>query len=269
MTEAATSLVVLAMLLAAAAAGVVVQPLLPETHRSRDTVEAVRLTLGMIVTFAALVLGLLTSSVLASYDAVDSALRGYSSMMIEADQALREYGADATPVQQMLRSFAAATIADTWPSEARPAGTYPVGLAHSPDDGVETPTLGQMLERIDLAARQLRPPDAMHQRLALYSLSRVEQLVQERWTLIEQVHDFVSVPFLAVLVFWLAIVFFCLGLSAPRNFLTYIVTALCGAALAVAIWVILEFNGPFAGFIQVSSQPMRDALAHIDASLAR
>ncbi|HEX4261151.1 MAG TPA: hypothetical protein VHY76_08610 [Acetobacteraceae bacterium] len=269
MTEAATSLVVLAILLGAATAGVVVQPLLPETHRSRDTVEAVRLTLGMIVTFAALVLGLLTSSVLASYDAVDSALRGYSAIVIEADQALREYGPGALPIQQMLRSFTAASIADTWPGEPRPPGVYPVGLAHNPDDAVETPTLGEMLERIDLAARQLRPADAMHQRLAFYSLSRVEELVQERWSLIEQVHDSVSVPFLAVLVFWLAIVFFCLGLSAPRNFLTYIVTALCGVALAVAIWVILEFAGPFSGLIQVSSQPMREALAHIDASLAR
>jgi hypothetical protein len=268
-TEAATSLFVLALLLAATAAGVVLQPLLPETHRSRDTIEAVRLALTMIVTFAALVLGLLTTSVKQSYDDVDSRLRGYAAMVIQTDQSLREYGAATWPMERTLRDFTAATIADTWPAEPRPSGIYPVGLEHSVTHPAETPVLGDMLGRIELAIRELHPSDALHQKLAAYCLNRVERLVDQRWMLIEQAHDSVSVPFLVVLVFWLVIVFLCFGLTAPRNSLAYVVTALCAIALAVAIFVILEFDGPFSGLIQVSSQPMRDALAHVDASLKR
>ena len=36
---------------------------LPETYRTRETVETMQLVIGMLVTFAALVLGLLTASV--------------------------------------------------------------------------------------------------------------------------------------------------------------------------------------------------------------
>lgn len=269
MTEAATSLLVLALLLAATGAGVVLQPMLPESHRTRDTIEAVRLALTMIVTFAALVLGLLTTSVKGSYDSVDTRLRGYAAMVIQADQSLREYGEAAWPMERTLRDFTAATIADTWPGETRPSGVYPVGLEHGLTDAAETPVLGDMLGRIELAIRELHPPDALHRQLATYCLDRIERLVQQRWLLIEQAHDSVSTPFFVVLVLWLVIVFLCFGLSAPRNSLVYVVTGLCGVALAVAIFVILEFDGPYSGLIQVSSQPMRDALAHIDASLKR
>lgn len=269
MTEAATSLLVLALLLAATGGGVVLQPMLPETHRSRDTVEAVRLALTMIVTFAALVLGLLTTSVKQSYDDVDSRLRAYAAMVIQADQSLREYGAGGLAMERMLRAFTAATITDTWPAEPRPSGIYPTELGHNLTDPAETPGLGDMLGRMELEIRELHPPDALHQKLAAYCLNRIERLVQQRWMLIEQVHNSVSKAFLAVLVFWLVIVFLCLGLSAPRNSLNYVITALCAIALALAIFVILEFDGPFSGLVQISSAPMRDALAHIDASLAR
>ena len=122
MTEAATSLFVLALLLAATAAGVVLQPMLPESHRTRDTIEAVRLALTMIVTFAALVLGLLTTSVKGSYDSVDTRLRGYAAMVIQTDQSLREYGETAWPMERTLRDFTAATIADTWPERTSTFG---------------------------------------------------------------------------------------------------------------------------------------------------
>ena len=54
---------VLVILLGCSALGLLVRPLLSERHRSREVIEFVQLVVAMLVTFAALVLGLLTSSV--------------------------------------------------------------------------------------------------------------------------------------------------------------------------------------------------------------
>jgi membrane-bound ClpP family serine protease len=68
---------------------------------------------------------------------------------------------------------------------------------------------------------------------------------------------------LAVLVFWLTAIFISFGLSAPRN--ATVITALLVSGLSVsgAIFLILEMYTPFSGVIQISSVPLRLALAQL------
>jgi hypothetical protein len=60
MSEFGQAAIVLAILVASAAVGLFIRSLLPEKHRSRETVEIVQLIITMLVTFASLVMGLLT-----------------------------------------------------------------------------------------------------------------------------------------------------------------------------------------------------------------
>jgi hypothetical protein len=84
---------------------------------------------------------------------------------------------------------------------------------------------------------------------------------QTRWLLFEQSGSSISTPFLVVVVFWLSILFVSFGLFAPRNG-TVIVTLLVSAmAVAGAIFLILELDHPFSGLVQISSAPLRNALA--------
>ncbi len=55
-----SALIVFVLLCASAGLGRFVRPRLPEDHRKHETVEAMLLMIGMLVTFTALVLGLLT-----------------------------------------------------------------------------------------------------------------------------------------------------------------------------------------------------------------
>jgi len=66
-----------------------------------------------------------------------------------------------------------------------------------------------------------------------------------------------------VLVFWLRIIFAGFGLFAPRN--ATVITALCVSALSAAgaIFLILECDRSFEGLLQVSSAPLRAALARL------
>jgi hypothetical protein len=69
MTELADAVLLLLLLMSGSALGVWVRPFLSDRHRSPETADLVRLVVTMLMTFAALVLGLLTNSVKASFDA--------------------------------------------------------------------------------------------------------------------------------------------------------------------------------------------------------
>ena len=123
-----TSVVVLAVLivlLCASAAGMVLQGALRERHKSRETADHIRLIISILVTFAAVLLGLLITNVKTSFDTFDGRLRGYVGDVTELDVRLREYGDDAAPIRAKLRTYLAAAIADTWRNEPPPAGVYP------------------------------------------------------------------------------------------------------------------------------------------------
>jgi hypothetical protein len=88
-------------------------------------------------------------------------------------------------------------------------------------------------------------------------------LGQTRWLMYEQGTISISTPMLIVMVFWLTTLFISFGLFAPRN--GTVVASLLISALSVsgAILLILEMYAPYAGLIQVSSAPLRAALAHL------
>jgi membrane-bound ClpP family serine protease len=88
-------------------------------------------------------------------------------------------------------------------------------------------------------------------------------LGQSRFLLVEQGTNSVSVPLLAVVVFSFAISFMSFSLNADPN-PTVVITFLLGAlSIAGVIFLILEMYTPFRGLIQISSAPMRNALAHL------
>jgi hypothetical protein len=259
-------MVVLLALLGSSAIGLFIRPFLAEHHRSRETIELIQLVVTMLVTFAALVLGLLTNSVKLSFDTVGNDLRGFAVELIRLDQLLREYGNQTDSARGLLRSYTATVIATTWTEEPSPPGDYyPKHLPQNASDvHLESSTLGDMLARVEHEIRQMAPQDQMHRQLASDCLKQLERLTESRWKLIEEAHSSISIPFYFVLVFWLVVVFACFGLSTPRNALSYITIVLGALSIASAIFVILDLDTPFDGILAVSSQPMRDALAHMN-----
>src|SRR5690348_4341739 len=90
MSELLTAAFLLLVLLGSSAIGLLVRPWLSERHRTRDTFELIQLVTTMLVTFAAIVLGLLTSSAKSSFDRMSSDLRGLGSELIQLDRCLRD-----------------------------------------------------------------------------------------------------------------------------------------------------------------------------------
>jgi len=263
MTELIEAGIVLLILLGSTALGLIVQSLLGERHRGRETTELVRLVSAMLVTFTALVLGLLLTTVKSSFDRIDSQLKVFSAQLIQLDQSLRQYGGETDGVRVQLRSYAAAAIASTWAEEPKPPGDYYPKVKPIGSSGFENPALGDMLAGVDRTIRELAPADLLHRRIAAECIRQLERLTQQHWRFIEDSGRPVPVRFTIVLVFWLGIVFASFGLSAPRNMLAYTTIALAAVSIASAIYLILDLATPYGGMIATSSQAMRDALAHL------
>src|SRR5271169_5984980 len=126
MLDIPSTALLLFLLLAAAGAGYFARSRLPERHRSHDSLELVQLTINLLVTFTAIVLGLLTTSVKSGFDAAYSARGAYAGQLAQLDRCLRDYGPETQKMREQLQSYAAAVIASTWPSEPPPTGvTFP------------------------------------------------------------------------------------------------------------------------------------------------
>ncbi len=255
----------LGLLCGSSGVGFWLRRVLSDRHFNRDTLDSMRLVITMLVTFAALVLGLLTAGVKGRFDNQADVMRGFAVQLIELNQRLQEYGPDADLARAILRAYTAAAILDTWPTEPRPPGLYPTNLTCGRSIPIECRQLGDMLVRVDQTIDALSPTDAFHERVGAALRSRMTNTLQTRWTLIETAHSTVSWPFLGLLLFWLMLVFAMFGLSAPRNRVVYATILCCGLSVASSLYVILDFDTPYHGLLALPSQPLRDALAHMDA----
>ena len=68
-------------------------------------------------------------------------------------------------------------------------------------------------------------------------------------------------PFLAVLIFWLTVLFAGFRLMARANPTALVVLFVCALSVSGAIFLILELDQPLAGLMSIPSEPLRNALA--------
>jgi hypothetical protein len=252
------------LLLACMTLGLVVRPRLPERHRDQQTLESVRLAIGMLVTFVALVLGLLTASSKGHFDAVSDNYRAFGGDIVVLHSLLAEYGPETVEARSLLRNYTGAVIASTWPDEPAPPGDYPRTLERETrGTRVESRLLSTILGQIDMDIRRLTPGNAVQKQLAADSMDAFKTVIRQRWKIIESAHSTISQPFVIVMLVWLSIVFFCFALCAKRNATVVIVAVLCAFSTALSIYVILDMDSPVSGQIAVPSQPLRDALADL------
>ena len=264
MSELGDAIILMLILLGGSAVGIMIRPFLSERHRGRETTYLIQLVMTMLVTFAALVLGLLTSSVKQSFDTVENDLRSVAIQLIQLDRSLRQYGGETDQARALLRRYVAARIVTTWSDEPKPDDDGERTAAPAADvTSVAGRHFGNLLSEVETEIRGLDPHDAMHRRLLQTTINQFELFMRARWRLIEEGHASISVPFYLVLAFWLVIIFAGFGLSAPSNMLSFTTIILGAVSIASVMFVILDLDTPFDGMFRASSQPLRDALAQL------
>ena len=253
-----------ALLLTASNAGLFLQRWMREHHRDRDTVDSVRLVITMLVTFAALVLGLLVTASKSGFDRQAEMIRHFGTRLIELDFRLREYGPQADPIRAALRQYTAAMIASTWPNEPAPPGDYPSHLVPAVPNSFESGILTGLFRQAVMMVDHLKPETPFQARLTPVVASAMEAALDARWVMIEGARPTISSSFLLLLTLWLVIIFLVFGLVSPRNRVIQVVIVLSALSVASSVYLIVDLDSPFDGLLLVSSQPMRDALSHMD-----
>jgi succinate dehydrogenase hydrophobic anchor subunit len=266
MSETAIAVLLLLLLVAGSGAGLVCQDLLSEHHKSKETTESIRLVVTMLVTFTALVLGLLVTSVKADFDTHNGQYRAYGVALIRLDNRLREFGVQAEQVRKELRAFTASVILQSWPDEPPPTGDYTKTFSPLYAGSDETREITKQLANIDEEIHNLTPTGVFQVRINPIIEDHLRRLEDIRWALVEGSTSKVSAVFLAMLMFWLVTLFFIFGFIVPRNGLVYLAIFLTSISVASTLYLILDLDHAMSGFITVSSQPLRDAIVHMDQS---
>jgi hypothetical protein len=205
--------------------------------------------MGLVGTMAALVLGLLLAAAASSYDVQKNELTQVSAKVVVLDRILAHYGAETKEGRVQLHAAVAGALDRLWTRDR---------AQHRQSEPV--PARGEGLYDEIL---RLTPKDDGQRLLKAQAANVAFELGHTRWLMFEQESITISTPLLVVVVFWLTITFISFGLFAPRNGIVVTTLFVCALSVAGAILLILEFYSPFHGLIQLSSTPLRDALAHL------
>ena len=249
MNSSLVGLIVFACVFGAALLAMRLRAMLPEHHLSADTKDTVKLTMGLVATMSALVLGLLVASAKGSYDTQRTAVIQMAGKAVFLDRVLAHCGPEAAEARATLHQSMEGAMAQIWPESSRQAAQLAPNVARSE----------ALLDSIEKLAPHTDPQRASKSQ----ALSIAWDLGQMRWLLFEQAGTSISTPLLVIVVCWLAILFFSFGLFGPSN--PTAIAALLVAALSVsaAIFLILELDRPFGGLIRISNQPVFNALSQL------
>lgn len=229
--------------------GLWVRRKLPVQHVDDTSRDVVRVSIGLVVTMTALVLGLVVSSAKSSFDAEDTAVKESAAEILALDQALKVYGGETADIRLAIREGLAARIARVWPESG---GSIPFD-----DNARGTSSLDQLLPAI-LA---LTPSTDAQRWLQSRALQLTTGLQETRWLVIEREGSTGGRAFSVVLTAWLALIFASFGLFAPRHATGIGTLIACALSVSAAIFLILEMERPYQGIIKVSAEPLMFALS--------
>ena len=236
-----------ACIVASAVGGALLRPRLPEHHLNGDSKDVIKLSIALVATMSALVLALLFASTRTSFERSSGLVSRLTADIAELDRVLKHYGPDADPVREALRAEIQPMIDSIWREEAVARGVK-LDESKAPE------------EQVLYMLQDLQPANAKQRVLHARAIQISADLQQTQIALFAQPTDSISNTFLIVLIVWLMFIFGIFSMSAPANPTMFAVIAICILSASAAFYLILELGLPFGGLMQLSNEPLRNAL---------
>jgi len=222
--------------------------MLPAEQLEAESKDAIKLGLGIVMTLSALVLGLLVASAKSGYDVRRSEINQITSGVILLDYLLSKYGDDAGLFELHCgRKF-------RW--SLRGSGTK--GQAFSSHVGPFKPLhKGELLyQRI----QGLQPSSDAQQELKRRIVQLTHDLAEVRLSLFSHLSRSIPLPFLIVLLSWVAVIFTGFSVMAPAKITPLSFLIISALSVSGAIFLVLELDQPFAGLMMISDEHLLSAL---------
>lgn len=231
--------------------GMSLRSVLPESHLSSESKEVIRVTSGLLATLAALVLGLLVASAKSGFDAQANGFKQLSANIVALDRMLARGGPETNTAREALRRAVSRTIDSLWPT------------TDSASSRLDAAEITAATDSFFAAIRDLGAGNETQRTIQSQALQLGAEMGRTRWLLSQDEDRASSIPFLAVLLFWLFALFVSFGLFAPRNVVVMTALMVCALSAAGAVFLIVDLNRPSGGLIQVPSTPLRYALSQL------
>src|SRR4051794_19139194 len=122
---------------------------LPQHHLTDETKNLVSVSMTVVATISALVLGLLISNANSSFIRLGGQVTALSAEILRLDQILRRYGADTNFARKTLRQYAEHKATDLFPEDG--------------DVQVGNPSTYELLQRVEDFVLALKPANARDQ----------------------------------------------------------------------------------------------------------
>jgi hypothetical protein len=251
MNSTILSLIAFAVMMGGAYFGAVFRKVLPDQVLADDSKEVVRLGSGLVGTLAALVLGLLIASAKSSYDTQNNQLREMTADIVLLDLLLAQYGPEASTARVQLRRAIGPLVQHIWRTDV------PEGAESAP---FKATAAG---EAAYAQIQVLTPQNDAQTSLKARAIALSTELARARMLLFEQSHGSVPMPFLAILIFWLTVIFMSFSLFSRPNATVIAVLVVVALSASAAIFLILGMSQPFTGPMQIPSASLRNALAQL------
>jgi hypothetical protein len=232
--------------------GMYLRSRLPAHELDGDSRDVVKLVMGLVATMAALVLGLLVASANTAHDRQNERLREFSANVILLDRTLALYGPEARTLRDGLRNVIRQTHDAVWSAD----GVRPENLNSATVQRAARANLQMVVA--------LEPQTDTQRTLKARAFEQVDTVSRTRLQMFESRGGQIAWPFLAVLIFWISILFLGFGLLGPFN-ATLAVTQFLGAlSVSGALFMILELNEPYGGLLRISDAPLSAAIDQLD-----
>ncbi|MFN7778053.1 MAG: hypothetical protein ACK5RK_04150 [Betaproteobacteria bacterium] len=236
-----------------ALAGMAVRRAMPQHHFDADSRDTIKVGAGLIATMTALVLGLVTASAKSTFDSATANVQQVAVAVLVLDRTLARYGPQTREVRTALRDAISTRVDSIWPRGAARSASV------DPSQGI----VGANAESVARAIHALQPADDAQRALQARATDQAETLLKSRWLVLSATEASIPLPFIAILLAWLAAIFASFGLFAPRNATVIATLFVCAVSVAGALFLVLEMESPFDGLLHVSDQPLRYALARL------
>lgn len=212
-----------------------------DLRNASETRDTVKQATGIVATLTALVLGLLIANGQKSFEQQGNAIAQIAVDAAHLDETLSQYGDAAQPVRMELRNSIGPVLYALWD------GSGEADLSASS----RTRNEAFLRKLIDL------PDDTPGRKMLkdqAYDIAN--KLVAERFQLAMLEKSKVPGILLATLTGWTLIVFAGLGICSDHRMISRIALYLGAASAATAMYLVIEYQTPFSGSIQISRAPV-------------
>jgi len=229
--------------------GLVLSRVLPAAHtsdRSRDIIGGV---VGLLTLLLALVLGLLIWTAYGVTQTQKTELQLLAAHALEFDLELKQYGPEGEKARQMLRTEMVWAHEQFWGDERAMAAAFNVSYGN----------MASMNTLLD----SLKPATDEQRKLLDAAAQHYAEIGETRLLMSLQLANPVSWPLILTVISWSCLLFAGYGVLSRPNATTIAVLGLGAAAVASAVFLILELSQPYTSSFQLSPTVIEETIVEL------